>query len=784
MQEQPVFNLEQLQAIFAEISVGVGVFKIDDQKPLFLNKAYYKLVGYDQDAYDRHIAGDDAKIIVPSDMHKEKEIRKEFYATGKLENKEFRVCRKDGRVQWLSLSMTKIRLGKEDCALCFYRNISAAKEKLNYLQLGVNNIGSSVFVMLIRAAGIKMLYANDTFFKLIGISRKDFKETDITDIGRFTSPEDAKRTHDIFAKSLKTGKPQELTYLFYPPKKKPLWMNRRAFVIPQDEKDTYLVVSVSTDINEKRETELALKKEQEQYQNVVDNMPNGFGKVRINKDGSSWPLFMSKRFLEITQMTKEEYLALYAQDSKAGVHPDDVAKVAAMLKSVGNGSKRNIVFRLRKGQNDWVWVSCNILVKEENGYLVAYINYEDLTEEIEQRRKIEALKNNLMLTQKANNAKRDFLSRMSHDIRTPLNAVLGFADLAKDEPDVSAGVADYLEKISSSGKYLLGLINDVLDMAKIESGKIELNRKNIHGLKLLNNIAEIFQEQAQNKNIKLVTDFSQAQTPWIFEDELRSRQIYSNLLSNAIKFSPEGTVINWTIKDTFLTPSRFHRVCTIKDQGYGISEKFLKTIFLPFEQGSSENAAMGTGLGLAIVKSLLDLMDGTIKVESQVGKGSTFTFELEGQLGIPQKEKHVTELVTSASLKGRHILLCEDNKVNMLVTVKFLEKVGCKVSWAKNGRQGLTMYRTAPPHTYDAILMDIRMPVMDGIETAKRIRALDGDDAKNIPIIAMSANAYADDVQKSLKAGMNAHLAKPINIKKFYAVLTELIEKKNDQPLF
>ena len=376
----------------------------------------------------------------------------------------------------------------------------------------------------------------------------------------------------------------------------------------------------------------------------------------------------------------------------------------------------------------------------------------------------------------SNAAKSEFLSRMSHDIRTPLNAILGFASLAREEPDVPPQSADYLEKIDTSGRYLLGLINDVLDMSKIESGKVELHEESVNCQKFLNQIADVNRAEAADKGIRLITDFSGIQECWIIMDKLRTRQIYANLISNAIKFSKSGTEIHWTVNTESTGPGTVQVITVIDDQGCGMSEAFLKKIFQPFEQGNPEDAVIGTGLGLSIVNSLVSLMGGTIQVESEIGKGSTFTIRLDRRIGAPQNEKPEKREISLASISGAHILICEDNKINFIITEKLLKKAGCSCDSAGNGKIGVKMFADSAIGFYDAILMDVRMPELNGLEAAKEIRSLNRTDAGIVPIIALSANAFDEDVQKSLDAGMNDHLSKPIDQQKLYETLAMLID--------
>ncbi len=389
------------------------------------------------------------------------------------------------------------------------------------------------------------------------------------------------------------------------------------------------------------------------------------------------------------------------------------------------------------------------------------------------------LSNDLKRAQFATKAKSDFLSRMSHDIRTPLNAIIGFNEIAREEND-NPQVEANLEKISTSSKYLLGLINDILDMSKIESGKLELNAVSTNSLDFLNDIASVFYELARMKGIRLTTDFSDLKTVWVEMDSLRARQVYANLLNNAIKFSEAGTVINWTITDTILDDYRTERVVVIEDQGRGMSQKFMKTMFDPFEQEEDEeipNDESGTGLGLSIVRNILDLTGSKIDVQSEIGKGTKFTITIIRKHGTPVVQENKENEEKENLCEGKRLLLFEDHPLNRQIMSKILEKKNIIVEEATNGKEGVDMFIAANEGYYDVIFMDISMPIMNGYEATKAIRSLEREDAKNVPIIAITANAFTDDVEKCIECGMNQHISKPIDVNRVYAVLEEVLRK-------
>lgn len=383
----------------------------------------------------------------------------------------------------------------------------------------------------------------------------------------------------------------------------------------------------------------------------------------------------------------------------------------------------------------------------------------------------------------ANAAKTDFISRMSHDIRTPLNGIIGMTYLAKDEKD-TAKITDYLEKIDMSSKFLLGLINDILDMTKVESGKIELHLEPYYVQEFKDYLDAVIKPLCKEKNQKFILEVGVSTDLVPICDKLRVNQVIFNLLSNAVKYTPEGGTITYTLQSRQLAANKITIEHIISDTGIGISKEFQEVIFEPFTQeGRNDVSDMrGSGLGLTIVKKLVDIMGGTIAVDSEIGKGSTFivNFAFESiPIGITEnKMLKAQPEVLEDYLKGKHILLCEDHPLNQEIAKAFLEKRGAKVEVAEDGQKGLELFKITAPGFYDAILMDIRMPILNGYEATKFIRNLERADAKNIPIIAMTADAFAEDVQKCLDAGMNAHLSKPINPQLMYRILSEEIAKK------
>ena len=369
---------------------------------------------------------------------------------------------------------------------------------------------------------------------------------------------------------------------------------------------------------------------------------------------------------------------------------------------------------------------------------------------------------------------------MSHDIRTPMNAIIGLTHLAYGENDIQV-VREYLHKIDSSSNFLLGLINDILDMSKIENGELTLKEDPFTLEEFQDSINTVIRPLMDEKKINFVFHMG-CGLECIRVDRLRYSQIFFNLLSNAAKFTPTGGMVEFTSEPIAETEPgedgkvgiRYH----IKDNGIGMSEEFQEHLYDPFSQERSQlgDKSKGTGLGLPIVKSLVDAMGGTITVKSQIGKGTEFIIELQVSPAESKAEKETSE-ISEEKLKGAKVLLVEDNDINIYVAQAILEKVECDVTVAKNGREAIERFVDSEEDYFDVILMDVRMPIMDGIEATKAIRALKRSDALTVPIIAMTADAFDEEKRKTMDAGMNHHLSKPINPPILYRVLSEYIKE-------
>ena len=403
-----------------------------------------------------------------------------------------------------------------------------------------------------------------------------------------------------------------------------------------------------------------------------------------------------------------------------------------------------------------------------------------------EREQREMLEGALAEAQRANVAKTTFLNNMSHDIRTPMNAIIGFTSLAVTHIDDQERVKGYLEKILTSGRHLLNLINDILDMSRIESGKVRIEENEVSLPEILLDLKTIVHSDVKAKQLSLRMDVPDLANETVLCDKLRLNQVLLNILSNAVKYTKPGGTIMFRVDQTGLSPDGYASYqFQVKDTGIGMSKEFLAHLFEPFEreQTSTVSGIQGTGLGLAITKSIVDMMHGTIAVTSEVGKGSEFTVSFrfrvkDAPCEAPEEVKTEEEAAPSAQfLAGKKILLVEDNELNQEIAKTVLEGVGLIIDTACDGTEAVAAMKAAQAGTYDLILMDIQMPVMDGYEAARTIRTMEDPAIANIPIVAMTANAFEEDRQRAVDAGMNDHVPKPIDIPRLIETLGRILKE-------
>lgn len=377
-------------------------------------------------------------------------------------------------------------------------------------------------------------------------------------------------------------------------------------------------------------------------------------------------------------------------------------------------------------------------------------------------------------TQKANFAKTNFLRRMSHDIRTPINGIIGITEIAERHPEDFHLQKDWCQKVRTASQYLLELVNNVLDMSKLESGEIKLERQEFDLLKVLSEASEIIKIHGIEKGISYNIDMENIIHKNVIGSPKHFQQVFMNIVGNAVKYNREGGRVDVICKEVSGNETSIEFAITCADTGCGMSEEFQKHLFEPFAQeheGARTNYA-GSGLGLAIAKNLIELQGGSISFTSKVGVGTTFYIRIPFE--ISHMEAAAREEIKLESIEGINILLVEDNELNMEIAEYLLKDKGAKVTKAWNGLEAINIFEKSAVGTFDIILMDVMMPVIGGLEATRRIRKSKHADGKTIPIIAMTANAFQDDEERSLKAGMNAHITKPLDLNQLIQTIVEV----------
>jgi len=575
-----------------------------------------------------------------------------------------------------------------------------------------------------------------------------------------------------------------------------------------NDRDTVLVIeSDVTQSYRRQQQELrAARAETVRIQDIMDSITSGICVLHMPDPDHLLIVYVNQQMFRLLGFEPErndvadidnpaeKLVGAYTADAFVGVHPDDVARVRKTFHDhylsdsfvVGN-------YRTMGADGKYYWIKEEVRLREvTKEYRVYYASYHDVSEEVrlnaELTAQLETEKQLRLEATSANAAKTDFLSRMSHDIRTPLNGIIGMTYLAREQ-DNPARTADCLDKIDRSSSFLLGLINDVLDMSRAESGEIELNPEPYPLEEFNEYLDAVIRPLCREKGQTFVLDEQFSIRDRIpIADKLRCNQIIFNLLSNAVKYTPEDGTITYRIRGCRLGQGRLRIDHEISDTGIGMSEEFQKVLFDPFTQENRDDVSenRGTGLGLAIVRKLVDRMGGSLRVQSALGRGTTFYVSLSFDTVPQTAEAALPPAAPGADgaerfLRGRRILLCEDHPLNQEITRTLLEQKGAAVELAENGKAGLEKFAASALRYYDLILMDIRMPVMDGYEATRAIRALQREDAAGTPILAMTADAFSDDVQKCLRAGMNGHIAKPISPDRLFEKIAALISESQKE---
>ncbi len=471
------------------------------------------------------------------------------------------------------------------------------------------------------------------------------------------------------------------------------------------------------------------------------------------------------------------------------VHPDDREQFTAntqrkkILETFANNKSHVVDFRIMKSDNTYLYYQLIfIAIRNDEGIPVSTIaGMRNIDAEIRKELGIrQELENAKIAAEAANQAKSTFLFNMSHDIRTPMNAIIGFTDIAEKHIDEKQRVLEYLGKVKISSMHLLTLVNDVLDMSRVETGNVRIEVEPLCIDTTVDNLFSILNGSAQERNITFTSTIDPSVTHhWVYADRLHIMRVLTNIVSNSVKYTNPGGRIELHAEELPCTKEGYAHYCyTVTDTGIGMSKEFLSHIFEPFSRAESatKSGVIGTGLGMSITKSLVELMGGTINVESELGVGTKVSIEFENRITEPVITSSESEQAKELDLKGIKVLLAEDNEYNREIAIEILTDEGIEIDIAEDGYIAVEKMKKAKKGDYDLILMDIQMPRINGYEATKAIRNLPDAEVANIPIIAMTANAFEEDKKNAYEAKMNAHIAKPIDVPKLMDVLSEILK--------
>ena len=789
--------------IMGETKGLIGGYCEDEFPVCYANEEMARMLGYD--AVEELIEAIDGKVINtihPDDREQViKDIGDEYYE-GLTYETTYRMPRKDGSCFW-TVDKGKV-VQTEDGKLAiisacydmtsFVERHKKLEEKNMLSQATIDNIPGGYHRCSLEE-GHPFLYISNRFLAILGWTREEIRTIFDNKFDNMLHPDDRNLSSDYVARILDTrGHGSEKDQIYRLLGKDGYHWVTDATTLVKSGNQTFFQGNITdfTDFvkaKEKKEQEIELQRE------IIEGLGKEYFSVlavELDKDrvlsyresgenGKIISDFCRKcgnRWSKIIP----SYAETMVSDNTNGEFENQLG--LETLRSQEKDYSMTYEFKLETGINyHQVRVA---FVKKKDGTRMAVVGTRNIDSLIKKERmQEEKLKKAYVAAENANKAKTEFLNNMSHDIRTPMNVILGYNHLMKSQLTESKQL-DYQKKIEQSGKLLLAIINNVLDMARIESGKIKVDENYERVGEVVDEIISTFSSEAEEKEIHLSGSMKVTHRN-ILCDGTKIREIYVNLVSNAMKYTPRGGNVTITVEELPCEKEGYMKVKSeIKDTGIGMSKEYLPTLFEPFsrEQNTTTGRIGGTGLGMPIVKKMVDLMGGSIEVASELGKGTVFTFTLMHKIADRKFYSQKTEAAETSemgkNLSGKHVLLAEDNDLNAEIAVTVLEETGIVIERVEDGIQCVNRVVQMSPGTYDLILMDIQMPNMDGYQAAQCIRHLDDKMKAEIPIIAMTANAFAEDRKKAFDAGMNGHIAKPIDIEKLGAVILSVLNKQEN----
>ena len=633
----------------------------------------------------------------------------------------------------------------------------------------------------------------DGFRRLMGYrDQRDFPN-EFESFARGIHPEDrdaflAEMTAGVFDKNIMRTAGKD--FRFFKKDGTVRWFRSRGFVSRDPEGRPVQCRGVTIDITNEKEHDalyVALQNEAASLDTIHEMLGSGKWTMDFDEAGTMVRVSWSDEFRRMLGYQGRDDFPDVLESWSDLLHPDDREHV---LKEFGetisdySGQKTyDVEYRLLTKNRGYRWYrAVGKPIRRPDGSPITYIGvFIDITKQKEMMQELaqqrESLSAALEEANQANKAKTAFLANMSHEIRTPMNAIIGLDRIVLNDPGISETTREHVEKIGLSAQHLLSIINDILDMSRIESGRVTVKNEEFSLAKALEQVNTIISGQCRDKGIAYECLVKGAVSDYYIGDDMKLRQVMINILGNAVKFTPPGGSIRFVVEAIARYKGRSTLRFIISDTGVGMSQNFLPKLFDAFSQedSSSTNRFGSTGLGMAITKSFVELMNGTISVESEKKKGTTFTVTVTLTDSDHKSAEDAKLVRATADLKNRRILLAEDVTVNAEIMMMVLSMREIQADHAENGRIAVEMFEEHEEGYYEAVLMDMRMPEMDGLEATRRIRAMNRSDAKSVPIIALTANAFDEDVQHSMQAGLNAHLSKPVDPDVLFETLEGLL---------
>lgn len=816
MQDNQDFENRQLNIILQSIQGGITVSRYAPNLPIiYVSDQLPSMLGYSRQEFLQVTRGQAMRLIYPPDLSKViHDCQNILRQKNNSFSTKFRVICKDGNVKWIvnTGNVVTLKTG-ERLVNCFYLDVTDS-ETIHFLAEEQNDLLNSIYESIqcgiirwriLPNNELEYVSINKAAWMIMGYESEEACRMDgPANFIKHLDPEHVERYHKQLLALRDEDEYIEEEALIDCVDGKKRWISGSTRIIHSSQ-DDYILQITLMDTTRQRQLERKLQEEQAEirrlqnarhtriFQSEYNTLTN------INLEDGSYEREIFSRPSFASMKDNVGFYPMIFEDMVLEVYPEDQEKFRNVLSFetfqniVRSGhipESNSVSYRMNSQGND-LWLESTAFFIQDGDNISVSVTNRDITSEMLQR---QLLEDALRAAENANQAKSNFLSRMSHDVRTPLNAIMGMTDIATSHFDDKERVADCLEKIKSSSKLLLGIINEVLDMSRIESGKVTLSQDPFHITELLNNLIAMVRPLLSEKQHELIVHDTLVTHDFVIGDTLRLQQIFMNILSNAIKYTPpQGHIsIGITEKTSDILGYGCYEF-VFQDDGIGMSEEFQEHIFEPFTRETTDYTirAEGTGLGMSISQNLVRMMQGRIDVESQVGKGSKFTVIVylkyqtdSALLAIGAEDESAAADATNSAeelrkamlpLKGKRILLVEDNELNMEIAETLLTDIGLVVEKAWNGKEAYEAFTASPSGYYDLIFMDIQMPVWNGYQATNAIRHSNRPDSDSIPIIAMTANAFVEDIQNAHNARMNEHIAKPLNPQEIYQALKRWI---------